>query len=216
MNKRILIFGATGNIGKYLKDYFTIEGYEVVAPTRADCDLAKPGAVTDYLRSLNSVEHIINCSADQSVANFSEMTPEQITKMVNTNLSSMAEIYAYVAKSKWKVESILAISSVEAIRPRQGHALYGATKAALETLVRGACNELTPTRCNALRLGLISRPEIEISWPEGVNSWIQTTPLKRMGSNSDVAHAAAFLLSSTWITGEVLTLDGGNSTTAGW
>ena len=214
----LLLTGATGHIGSGLKDHFAAKGYKVIAPTRFECDLAKSGSVTQYLKSIDftDVEFIINNAADQSVFELANANPADIEKMMQTNFNSIAEIYSYVASHSGNLKSILNISSIEAINARPGHTIYGASKAALESLTKSAANELKNIRTNALRLGLISRPGIQSSWPEGVNAWIKSTPLGRMGEINDVTSAADFLLTSEWLTGEILTLDGGNLSNPGW
>ena len=214
----LLLTGATGQIGAGLKAHFETKGFNVIAPNRTECDLAKPGEVTKYLSSINfaEIDYINNNAADQSVAELKSATPEHINQMMQTNFNSIAEIYSFVASHSGNLKSILNISSIEAINARPGHTIYGASKAALESLTKSAANELKNIRTNALRLGLISRPGIQSSWPEGVNAWIKSTPLGRMGEINDVTSAADFLLTSEWLTGEILTLDGGNLSNPGW
>ena len=217
-NETILITGGSGHIGAHLIEFFKGEGLKVIAPTRSECDLSVSGATKKYLESLEksgtNLNYIIANAADQSVAKLSDTKPEDVAKMMQINFNAIAEIYTFAAGKN--IQSILTISSIEAIRPRPGHLIYGASKAAVEALTRSAAIELSTTRTNALRLGLISRPGIESSWPQGVEAWSKTTPLQRMGSLTDVSSAANFLLNSAWITGEVLTLDGGNSVNPGW
>lgn len=214
----LMLTGATGHIGSSLRAHYEGKGFTVFAPTRAECDLAKTGSVTKYLAGIDfgKIEFIINNAADQSVAELKVATPEAINSMMQTNFNSIAEIYSFVAANPTNVKSILNISSIEAISARAGHTIYGASKAALEALTKSAAIELKKIRTNALRLGLISRPDIQSSWPEGVSSWIKSTPIGRMGEIADVISAADFLLTSDWITGEILTLDGGNSANPGW
>lgn len=222
MNKNSTIFltGASGHIGAHLKDHFTSLGHEVIAPTRSECDLSVNGSTAKFIDTLlqsgKEIDYIICNAADQSVASLRDLEPLAVAKMLQINFTSVAEIFSVVASNPGIVESILTISSIEALTPRPGHLIYGASKAALESLSRSAAVEISPTRTNALRLGLISRPGIESSWPEGVSAWRQSTPLQRMGDVTDVSKAAQFLLESEWITGEVLTLDGGNSVKPGW
>jgi len=215
---KLLLTGATGHIGSGLRTHFETRGFEVIAPTRAECDLSKSGAVTKFLEAINfsDVLYLINNAADQSVAELKNAKPNEISSMMQTNFNSIAEIYSFAARNPANLKSILNISSIEAINARPGHIIYGASKAALESLTKSAAMELKTIRTNALRLGLISRPGIQSSWPEGVNAWIKSTPIGRMGEINDVISAADFLLTSEWITGEILTLDGGNSSNPGW
>lgn len=71
---------------------------------------------------------------------------------------------------------------------------------------------------NAVSPGLIDRDTLQQSWPEGVRSWQQHAPLKRLGQPDDVADAVLFLLSraSRWVSGVNLAVDGGMSSVSRW
>ena len=219
-NSTILLTGGSGYIGSHIQQFFEADGAKVVSPSRSECDLSTIGSIWKYLESLHSsgvsIDYIVNNAAIQTVGELGAMAPESIAEVMQVNFSAIAETYAFVKSSSWVVQSIVNISSVEAVHARAGHAIYGASKAALESLTRSAAVELAPTRSNALRLGLISRPGIKSSWPEGVNSWEKATPLHRMGDLADETKALQFLLSAPWITGEILTVDGGNSASPNW
>ena len=87
-------------------------------------------------------------------------------------------------------------------------------------LTKAAAFELGPSniRVNAVAPGLIWRAGIEEAWPGGVNSWKERAPLRRLGHPDDVANAVLFLASdaASFITGSVLTVDGGMLTQPGW
>jgi NAD(P)-dependent dehydrogenase (short-subunit alcohol dehydrogenase family) len=109
------------------------------------------------------------------------------------------------------VKVVLNISSVEALNPRAGHEIYGASKAALDVLTRSASRAHAPMRVLGLRLGLIGRAGIDQAWPEGVAAWKAATPLARYASAEEVVGVSEFLLSdaNAWATGSTYDFDGG-------
>jgi NAD(P)-dependent dehydrogenase (short-subunit alcohol dehydrogenase family) len=110
---------------------------------------------------------------------------------------------------------IVNISSIGAGRAHRTFAAYDAAKAGVEALTRGAALDLAPfrIRVNAVAPGAI---EVERSTESPDHARAQRAapiPLGRVGRCSDVAAAVAFLCSddAAYITGHVLTVDGGMS-----
>ncbi|WP_225217355.1 SDR family oxidoreductase [Arthrobacter pullicola] len=108
--------------------------------------------------------------------------------------------------------SVINMSSVSAQTPAKGIAFYGISKAALEQLTRSLAVELAPEiRVNALAPAVV-KTRFSRALYEGREEQVAGSyPLGRLGSPGDVAAAAAFLASNdaAWVTGQVLTLDGG-------
>ena len=94
---------------------------------------------------------------------------------------------------------------------------YGPGKAAIEQLVRVAADEYghLNVRVNAIRPGFIATEIMEGIPRDGdiYDSYVQNTPLPRLGEPEDVAELARFLIGpeSAWITGQVIEVDGGHS-----
>ena len=94
-------------------------------------------------------------------------------------------------------------------KPRLGAVVTEALFGAIEVLVRGLALEASPVRVNAVAGGTIDTPLMGenrgtmVTWAE------ETLPVKRAGSPEEVARAVVFLMSSGFITGEVLHIDGG-------
>jgi 3-oxoacyl-[acyl-carrier protein] reductase len=216
--KKIAITGASGNIGSALVEYFTMKGFEVFPLTRDLIDLESESPFTNFFNQNPdfSVDYWINNAAVQDVALIKEMKYSDLIKQFSVNTFSLFNFYHEVAQRNVVTESIVNISSVEAINARPGHSHYGASKAAVDSLTRSAAIELAPIRSNSLRLGLIHRNGIEAAWPQGVEAWNSATPLKRLGDLREISQAVEFLLGATWITGEHLTLDGGNTVATNW
>ncbi|MDF7823269.1 SDR family oxidoreductase [Pontiellaceae bacterium B12227] len=121
---------------------------------------------------------------------------------------------------KSQAASVVLFSSVAAERGFSFHASMGMAKAAVSGLTRSLAAELAPAiRVNAIAPSLVKTPLTEKML--AVEKTVQTIeamhPLKRLGEPDEMASLAAYLLSadSGWMTGQVISSDGGRSTLAG-
>lgn len=85
---------------------------------------------------------------------------------------------------------------------------HAASKGTIETITRQLAVQLAPrVRVNAVAPGAVLAPE---GWPAAAQrTFIDSTPLRRLGSPDDVAQAVVYLASAPYVTGEVLFVDGG-------
>ena len=163
----------------------------------------------EALSRAGKLDFVINNAANQAVLDPTQATRAEIELIMRINVDAPKEIIDEAAKSGVKV--VLNISSVEALSPRAGHEIYGASKAALDVLTRSASRAHPPMRVLGLRLGLIGRDGIDQAWPEGVAAWKAATPLGRYASADEVVGVTEFLLSdaNAWATGATYDFDGG-------
>jgi NAD(P)-dependent dehydrogenase (short-subunit alcohol dehydrogenase family) len=108
--------------------------------------------------------------------------------------------------------SVVNLSSVTGQIPSPGIGMYGVTKAAIAHLTRTLAVELGPdVRVNAVSPAVVTTQFARALYEGKEASVIAQYPLGRLGTPEDVASAVAFLASAeaSWITGQVLTLDGG-------
>jgi NAD(P)-dependent dehydrogenase (short-subunit alcohol dehydrogenase family) len=108
--------------------------------------------------------------------------------------------------------SVINISSIGAMTHSGPIGIYDMTKAALVHLTRHLASELGPgVRVNAIAPGLVKTDFARALWEPGGDDAVRPWPLQRLGQPDDIAGAALFLCSdlASWITGEVLTVDGG-------
>lgn len=117
--------------------------------------------------------------------------------------------------------SAVLIASLSALRGNRDIGVYSLTKAALVQLTRDAAVRWGPAtvRVNALAPGLIATgwEGAILSDPERAERRMRMTPLRRIGQPHEIAAAALFLASdaASFVTGQVLAVDGGTSITDG-
>lgn len=221
----ILVTGASGLIGRAYVDRFLELGFTVCAQVNTGsipaneklhviaADLSVVGSgkslVQEALARAGRLDYVINNAANQAILDPAAASRSEIELMMRINVDAPKEIIDEAAKSG--VQVVLNISSVEALNPRPGHEIYGASKAALDVLTRSASRTHAPMRVLGLRLGLIGRDGIDQAWPEGVAAWKAATPLGRYASASEVVGVSEFLLSdaNAWATGSTYDFDGG-------
>ncbi len=108
---------------------------------------------------------------------------------------------------------ILNVSSVSAVRPSQGQAVYAATKGGIESLTRALAKEYgrKGIRVHAIRPGPIDTSMLEGTRAVAEEEILARIPLHRLGRPEEVAELAVYLLSdrAAFVTGSVHTIDGG-------
>ncbi len=148
-----------------------------------------------------------------------ETTVADFEKLVRTNLigTYLTVRYGAALMARAKQGKIITMSSVHGLGGTHYCSLYEATKGGILNFTKGAAFDLSEhgIQVNCIAPGAVPVPK-DPPPPEGSplhDAWMQYTPLGRFGTPADVAAAAVFLASSDsdWITGQVISVDGGIS-----
>ena len=232
MEKIALVTGASRGIGKatalaLARDGWTVhvnyirsrEAAEAVAAQTggmAICaDVSDGQAVSAMFEKIGPLDLLVNNAGVAGQALFQDVTDEMWHRYFSTNVDGAYHAIQAVLPAMLHAHEgcILNISSIWGQRGASCEVTYSCTKAALIGLTRSLASELAPThiRVNCIAPGVIKTDMLDALPPEVLPQLAEETPLRRLGTPEDIAHAAAFLASekADFITGQVLTVDGG-------
>ncbi len=136
-------------------------------------------------------------------------------EVIDINLKSVFNTVKAATRTfmKQKSGSIINMTSVVGIKGNAGQANYAASKAGIVGFTKSVALELGSRniRSNAIAPGFIETEMTDQLDEKTVQGWRDAIPLRRGGQPEDVAHCAVFLASdrSSYITGQVLQVDGG-------
>jgi 7-alpha-hydroxysteroid dehydrogenase len=172
-------------------------------------------AATAWRGRLNGVVHCAGGS--ETIGPITQVDSEAWRRTVDLNVNGTMYVLKHSAREMVRGGggSFIGISSIAASNTHRWFGAYGVSKSAIDHLMQLGADELGASwvRVNSIRPGLI-RTElvaVVIDSPELSEDYRVSTPLPRVGEVSDIANAAVFLLSdaASWITGQVINVDGG-------
>ena len=182
-------------------------------------DVADGGAVEAMARQaereLGPISLLVNNAGIAGQMQFQDITDEQWNRYLAVNLGGARN--AIRAVLPWMLSEkrgcIVNISSIWGLRGASCETAYACTKAALIGLTRSLALELAPSgiRVNCVAPGVIDTDMVQVLGRETLRDLAEQTPLGRLGTPEDVAHAVAFFASdrASFLTGQVLGADGG-------
>ncbi|KAK6479754.1 L-xylulose reductase-like [Huso huso] len=181
-------------------------------------DLADWDSTGKALQDVGPMDLLVNNAAVATLQPFLEATPQEFEKSFSVNVKAalhVAQIVARGMKSRGSGGSIVNFSSQASQCALQDHAVYCATKGALDMLTKVMALELGPhkIRVNSVNPTVVMTAMGRIGWsdPMKAGPMMSRIPLGKFAEVEDVVNAILFLLSekSAMITGATLPVDGG-------
>ena len=171
--------------------------------------------VAEISKDFDSIDVLINNAGITKDNLLMRISEEDFDKVIEVNLKSVFNMTKAVQRTmlKQRQGSIINMSSVVGVKGNAGQTNYAASKAGIIGFTKSVALELgsRSIRCNAIAPGFIETEMTGKLNDDVVQSWRDSIPLKRGGTPEDVANACVFLASdmSTYVTGQVLNVDGG-------
>jgi pteridine reductase len=237
--KTALVTGSAKRLGKQIVITAHQQGYNVIIHCNHSTDAANQlanqlnlirvdsakvisGDITDNTQLGTLVEQAINCFGrlDLLVNNASSFYPTQNTPpdsnawddLTGTNMKAPYFLCCLFSPYLSETQgSIVNLVDIHADKPLKRHTIYCMAKAGLKMMIKSLACEFAPRiRVNGVSPGAILWPEHQLKDSQKA-SIVDQIALQRLGTADDIAQAVLFLASAPYITGQVLTVDGGRS-----
>ena len=233
MSEKYLIFGATGSVGSSLAEQLKNSGSDIHLVARnedevkaiaekLDCsftvaDVLEDGFIDKVKSDINDIKGIAYCVGSIDLKPLRLVTEADMNKCMKLNLYSAIEaIKGYQESLKKNKGSVVLFSTIAAQRGFTNHTIIASAKAAVEGLTVTLAAEFAPNirvNCIAPSLSKSKIAEPMLKNPTIAEGIAKAHPLKRLGEGKDSAALAKFLITkeSSWITGQIIAVDGGRS-----
>ncbi len=193
-----------------------IEGFDVkcmpVKGDVADFNFAA-GLIKDVKNEFKTLDILVNNAGITRDMLLMRMSEEQFDSVIDTNLKGAFNMIRHASSLmlKQRSGSIINMASVVGITGNVGQANYAASKAGIIGLTKSVAKELAARgiTCNAIAPGFVETDMTDVLAEDTKKAMLDVIPLKRYGQVKDIADAAVFLAKSSYITGQVLNVDGG-------
>ncbi len=236
-DKTVIVTGAAKGIGQAIALAFAKEGANIVVNYRSTAPeetvklveaegvkcLAVQADVSDFQaceglvesakEAFGSVDVVVNNAGITRDTLLMRMSEEDFDAVISTNLKGCFNMVKHASKVmlKQKSGSIINMSSVIGLIGNAGQANYAAAKAGIIGITKSTAKELAARgiTCNAIAPGFIETDMTAVLSDKVKEGILANIPLKRMGKPEEIAQTAVFLARSGYITGQVITVDGG-------
>ena len=230
MERKVLITGGSRGIGAAAVELFAQQGHNVwflyekehdaaqsvaqkTGATPICCDVSDGQAVRQAFEQIGDVDILI-CNAGICWTGLLSMMPEEdFDRIFDVNVKGIyhcvnAAMPGFLRKQQG---CVITVSSMWGQVGASCEAAYSATKGAVIALTKALAKELGPSgiRVNCVAPGVILTDMCAEVDPQILSEMAEETPVGRNGSPMDVAKAMAYLAEAEFITGHVLSVNGG-------
>jgi NAD(P)-dependent dehydrogenase (short-subunit alcohol dehydrogenase family) len=235
MNKadeHVVIVGGTSGIGLGAARRLADHGYRVTIAGRNEdrlaaarealdgkveallLDAADKARVSVFFKTIGPLDHLVLAlGSGRGMGPFATLDLAEVRGGFEDKVLSHLSCAQTALPTIRKDGSITFISAVSAEMAAPGTAGLAAVNGALAVVTPVLAAELRPLRVNAVTPGVVDTPWWDFMDPEqrrdAFAGFARRTPVGRVGAPDDIAKAIAFLIDNDFVTGHVLTCDGG-------
>ena len=228
--KNYLIIGGSSGIGKELVDILSNQQHQVYSTYfNNTIEESSLGVNYQYLNVMDEdielkelpdiIDGFVYCPGSINLKPFSRISPKAFVEDFQLQvIGAIKTLKSILPKLKAAEKASIVFFSTVAVQTGFNfHSQVSVSKGAIEGLTKSLAAELSPNiRVNTIAPSLTDTPLSSrlLNTEAKLEANAERHPLKRIGAANDIAEMAAFLLSdkSTWMTGQIIHVDGGMST----
>lgn len=175
-------------------------------------DVTSEDAVRQLFEALPPVNHVVVTAVEARYLGIREMDFAAARRIRDSKLMAAFHVARHARLQPGG--SLVFTTGIASVRPMRNGSVIAAVNGAIEAAVRAWALELAPVRVNALSPGWIDTPVWDAIAGDAKGQMFEQharrLPVGRIGTTTDLGHAALFLMSNGFATGEVLRVDGGH------
>jgi NAD(P)-dependent dehydrogenase (short-subunit alcohol dehydrogenase family) len=180
-------------------------------------DLTDEGSIAALGERLGSVDHVVSTASARARGRLADLDRDAIRLSFDTKVIGPLMLAKHLAPRMNQGGSFVIFSGVAAAKIAVGTMGVAITNAAADTLARSLALELAPIRVNAISPGVIDTGAWDAFGEQGKAGYFADVsarnPARRIGTPDDIARGVLFALTSTFLTGQTLHIDGGEPLT---
>ena len=209
----VILNGLSGISGDILAEFAGYSGKVVAVIGDVSKSADAQRIVEEAVAALGSVDVLVNNAGITRDKLMLKMTEEDFEQVLKVNLTGTFNMTQSVLKPMTKARqgAIINLSSVVGLAGNIGQANYAASKAGLIGFSKSAAREVAARniRVNCIAPGFIASDMTDVLPEKIKEASLALIPMKRFGTPEEVADVALFLAGQEYLTGQVITIDGG-------
>jgi NAD(P)-dependent dehydrogenase (short-subunit alcohol dehydrogenase family) len=228
-DKKVLVIGRGSGLARAVALLARSEGATVIVAGRDQAKLAaaydQPDItaetvdVTDdesiaaLAERIGALDHVVSTASARARGHLADLQRENLLQSFDTKVIGPTMLAKYFAPRINPGGSFVLFSGVHAFKHNVGYLGVGITNGAVDFLTRWLAVELAPIRVNAISPGVIDTGAWDAMGEDGKQEYFKHiaahNPTGRIGTPDEIASAALFAMTNTFMTGMTLKVDGG-------
>lgn len=209
-----VVLNGRGEIAEALIQKMEAHGVKAIGVSGDISDFESAGKMlTEAEANLGPIHVLVNNAGITNDKLMLRMSAEDFEQVLKVNLVGTFNMTQQALKKMMKLRTgaIINLASVSGLMGNLGQANYAASKAGVVGFTKSVAREgaARGITCNAIAPGFIETDMTDVLSDKVKEQVAKTIPLQTFGQVEDVANAALFLAESSYITGQVLNVDGG-------